>query len=562
MRFLAPVFISFAAFLPIAAQGAGFLIEEVRPGSDVAAMGLQPGDVIYQMNGTTVANGDDAKYLGTTILDSTDGIITLSVERDHQCQFVKARLTSNGLQLDSARTASPEACRVPEGGGVLIGDLPRSSEITRAGFRRGDIIRRVNGNDISSLSEIGYWNDHNPQRGRMVFAVTRDGACWLFTVTGFPNDTSTQSTTRTAANACGMPEPVATPTPTAPPVSASVMALYPIPSLGLAMASGTWAEGVPIRKVDPGSPAALAHLVAGDLITLVGTSRISSAGVLYRKAEDLAGQQLRISYTRSGKEYVTFINIPAAPLSPAPPVVASGSPAVESAPRSSAPPLKQPPEVASPLSSVPTSQVSAPSSISTVVTLIATVLLALVLTAFGVARRKGWGKDFALQPSPAGSVPAAPPAAYEDEEEREITLARQAAEQAEGRPITSPPPAETGGPSWFQQQRERREVDRARRSMEAAERAASRDQTPPPGYYPYPPPYAYHQPRRPLSEWFRIAYWGIKIALVLVVAVWAWSVTGTVVSMLGAIVPAPLRAATVELLSKAQDAISKADQGQ
>ena len=51
----------------------------------------------------------------------------------------------------------------------------------------------------------------------------------------------------------------------------------------------------------------------------------------------------------------------------------------------------------------------------------------------------------------------------------------------------------------------------------------------------------------------------VDVVLVLVVAIWAWSVTGTVVSLLGAIVPAPLRAVTVDLLAKAQDAITRAD---
>ena len=95
--------------------------------------------------------------------------------------------------------------------------------------------------------------------------------------------------------------------------------------------------------------------------------------------------------------------------------------------------------------------------------------------------------------------------------------------------------------------------------MEEAERAAARGPAPQ-GHYPYPPPpYGYYQQRTPFSEKLRVAYWGLKIALVLVVAVWAWSVTGTVVSMLGAIVPAPLRAVTVDLLAKAQDAIKEAD---
>lgn len=225
-----------------------------------------------------------------------------------------------------------------------------------------------------------------------------------------------------------------------------------------------------------------------------------------------------------------------------------------------APPAPEPSTAASlARAGIPTEEVEDASGFSLNLAITMTALAGLVLAAFVMARKRGWGRGFALRPATVGPAVEALP---EDEEEREIVLARQAVERAEEETYRAPPPAETGGPSWFQQQRERREVERVRQSMEEAERNAGRQPSAPHGHYPYPPPpYGYYPPRTPLSEWFRMAYWGLKIALVLVVAVWAWSVTGTVFSMLGAIVPAPLRAVTVDLLDKMQDAIQKADQG-
>ena len=190
----------------------------------------------------------------------------------------------------------------------------------------------------------------------------------------------------------------------------------------------------------------------------------------------------------------------------------------------------------------------------------------------------------AAPPAPPPATPAAsPPAARtapaspapmvtvdEDEEEREIALASRRVEQAEQSfseaPAASPSPAPAAdeGPSWWERQRERREVERARREMEQAEReAARREASPPhPAYaghpYPYPPPYVYVQPKRPLSEWFRTAYWGTRIVILLIVTFWLVSATGTVLGMLGAFLPAPLRELFADILNQASEVVRQA----
>lgn len=155
----------------------------------------------------------------------------------------------------------------------------------------------------------------------------------------------------------------------------------------------------------------------------------------------------------------------------------------------------------------------------------------------------------------------------EDDEEREIALASRRVEQAEQphreAPIVSPPPAPVvdEGPSWWERQRERREVERARREMEEAEREAARRDvaSPHPAYaahpYPYPPPYAYAPPKRPLSEWFKTAYWGTRILILVVVAVWMVFASSSLLGAAFALVPRPLLDLGAEFVIKLGEAM-------
>lgn len=151
-----------------------------------------------------------------------------------------------------------------------------------------------------------------------------------------------------------------------------------------------------------------------------------------------------------------------------------------------------------------------------------------------------------------------------DDEEREIALARRRVEQAEElhqeAPGFSASPAQAldEGPSWWQRQRERREVERAQREMEQAEReAAQRDAPlPHPAYAGHPYPYpAYAPPKRPLSEWFKSAYWGTRILILVVVAVWMVFASSSLLGALFALVPKPLLDLGAEFVIKLGEAM-------
>jgi hypothetical protein len=109
--------------------------------------------------------------------------------------------------------------------------------------------------------------------------------------------------------------------------------------------------------------------------------------------------------------------------------------------------------------------------------------------------------------------------------------------------------AQNGLGPFLKDWRERREIARERRALEQAERAAAWQG------HPYPPPYGYPAPRTPLSEWFKTAYWAGRLLILATVVIWLiWS-TQEVISLLGALLPAPLRDLFADLLGRASEMV-------
>lgn len=94
--------------------------------------------------------------------------------------------------------------------------------------------------------------------------------------------------------------------------------------------------------------------------------------------------------------------------------------------------------------------------------------------------------------------------------------------------------------------------------MEQAEREAVRREAPlpHPAYAGYPYPYpAYTSPKRPLSEWFKSAYWGTRILILIVVAVWMVFASSSLLGALFALVPKPLLDLGAEFIIKLGEAM-------
>ncbi len=148
----------------------GALVADVKPDGPASEAGLKRGDVIVELDGKTVSDGDDLRNRIAATAPGT--VVTLTVERDGHNRQIKATLaerpdgsesglpqpedSEGGIGL-SARTLTPElADRLGMEGerGVLVSDVEPGSSADSAGLRRGDVIQEVNRIAIASVADL------------------------------------------------------------------------------------------------------------------------------------------------------------------------------------------------------------------------------------------------------------------------------------------------------------------------------------------------------------------------------------------------------------------------
>jgi len=150
----------------------GALVSGVTPGSPAARAGLRQGDVIMALDGEAVA---DSNALRNRIASSKPGTkVALEIVRDGTKQTVNATLDplqptaeehadakegseSNGFGL-SVAPLTPEIARQLEltkhNQGVVIRDVDPEGAAAEAGLQPDDVIVQVNGQAVSSVTEL------------------------------------------------------------------------------------------------------------------------------------------------------------------------------------------------------------------------------------------------------------------------------------------------------------------------------------------------------------------------------------------------------------------------
>ena len=171
------------------ADGKGALVADVTPDSPAHKAGLKQGDVVTKLNGDEVA---DASSLKNKVAMLTPGErAALEVLRDGQAQSLSVQLGERPKDLESvARGVAPVselglsvqeldgdiASQLGLEGqkGVVITQVEPGSAAAEAGLERGQLIKEVNRNAISSVRE---YNDavKNTPEGKAVLLLVTDG---------------------------------------------------------------------------------------------------------------------------------------------------------------------------------------------------------------------------------------------------------------------------------------------------------------------------------------------------------------------------------------------------
>jgi Do/DeqQ family serine protease len=178
----------------------GAIVNGVQPDGPAASAGLEQGDVILAVNDTTVRDSNALRNLVSTMTPGAN--VTLTIHRDGQEQQVSVALaelpgaeasaerpargaSALGMTLQPLTPALARQFEVPAGTrGLAVTDVDPSGAAASAGLRAGDVIRRVNGEEVATVAELNAAREQagsRPaltlvQRGEATFFVTLPAA--------------------------------------------------------------------------------------------------------------------------------------------------------------------------------------------------------------------------------------------------------------------------------------------------------------------------------------------------------------------------------------------------
>jgi len=178
----------------------GALVGEVTPDSPAAHAGLKQGDIIVEVNGEPVADGNQLRSKVGMMNPNTTA--TLKVLRDGKVENVAVTLgefpskeerasagdknSEQGLQGVTVENLSAETAselRLPAGTkGVVVDKVDPASRAAEAGLQRGDVIQQVNHKAVSNAKEYGQAVTASNQNEPVLLLVDRNGSTMFLAV--------------------------------------------------------------------------------------------------------------------------------------------------------------------------------------------------------------------------------------------------------------------------------------------------------------------------------------------------------------------------------------------
>lgn len=143
------------------AEDEGALIAQVVPGSPAEAGGLEPGDVIYSIDGAVMETPKDVSKAVAAL--KAGHTAQFNLWRDGDRQVIDVEIGAYPDERQSAALSEPAEDGVLDGLGLALAESPEgvviravkpASQAAEKGLRPGDIIVEVAGDPVESLSDV------------------------------------------------------------------------------------------------------------------------------------------------------------------------------------------------------------------------------------------------------------------------------------------------------------------------------------------------------------------------------------------------------------------------
>jgi len=144
----------------------GALVAEVLPDSPAEKAGIKPGDVVVEFNQRKISEMNElprivaATEVGKTvqlkvIRDKKPETVTVTIERlkDGDHEDPAAVPGSLGLTVKLLTKELASQLRIKDASGLVVTEVKAGSPVSEAGVQRGDIVREINGQKLTSLAD-------------------------------------------------------------------------------------------------------------------------------------------------------------------------------------------------------------------------------------------------------------------------------------------------------------------------------------------------------------------------------------------------------------------------
>jgi len=245
--------------------------------------------------------------INTAIINQGQGIgfaIPINIAKDLLPQLKKGKIVRGwlGVVIQEITPELAESFGLPDTNGALISDIEAGGPADKAGLKKGDVILKFNGKDITKMKDLPTLVAKTPVGSKATISIFRNGATKdvPISVGKMPEEGMISRESPSGGGGGG-----GTPTPEATGLGLSVEGITPTVAQYLGLKD---TEGVIVSRVERGSLGEKAGIMKGDVVLELNHKKIRNVEDFKREMSSIKTGQYLFLIWRNGNTVFIAIN--------------------------------------------------------------------------------------------------------------------------------------------------------------------------------------------------------------------------------------------------------------